>query len=145
MKCLPISKSIDDKHLVSVGDEGFYCVPNPTDWTENCGEGVDTLAFASLENIDVMSFHLYPDLWGKDVAWGVQWIQRHFQDARALDKPAMLGEFGLHDKSMRNPNYRTWTDTAFSSGGAGALYWILSGKQDDGTLYPDFDGRPALS
>ena len=133
-------KSIDDKHLVSVGDEGFYCVPNPTDWTENCGEGVDTLAFASLENIDVMSFHLYPDLWGKDVAWGVQWIQRHFQDARALDKPAMLGEFGLHDKSMRNPNYRTWTDAAFSSGGAGALYWILSGKQDDGTLYPDFDG-----
>ena len=133
-------KGIDDKHLVSVGDEGFYCVPNPTDWTENCGEGVDTLAFASLENIDVMSFHLYPDLWGKDVAWGVQWIKRHFQDARALDKPAVLGEFGLHDKSMRNPNYRTWTDTAFSSGGAGALYWILSGKQDDGSLYPDFDG-----
>ena len=133
-------KSIDNKHLVSVGDEGFYCVPNPTDWTENCGEGVDTLAFAALANIDVMSFHLYPDLWSKDVAWGVQWIQRHFQDARALDKPAMLGEFGLHDKSMRNPNYRTWTDTAFSSGGAGALYWILSGKQDDGSLYPDFDG-----
>ena len=133
-------KSIDDKHLVSVGDEGFYCVPNPTDWTENCGEGVDTLAFASLENIDVMSFHLYPDLWGKDVAWGVQWIQRHFQDARALGKPAMLGEFGLHDKSMRNPNYRLWTDNVFSSGGAGALYWILSGKQDDGSLYPDFDG-----
>ena len=133
-------KSIDDKHLVSVGDEGFYCVANPTDWTENCGEGVDTLAFASLENIDVMSFHLYPDLWGKDVAWGVQWIQRHFQDARALDKPAMLGEFGLHDKSMRNPNYKTWTEAAFFSGGAGALYWILSGKQDDGSLYPDYDG-----
>jgi mannan endo-1,4-beta-mannosidase len=133
-------KTIDDKHLVSVGDEGFYCVPNPTDWTENCGEGVDTLAFASLENIGVMSFHLYPDLWGKDVAWGTQWIQRHFQDARALDKPAMLGEFGLHDKSMRNPNYKTWTDTVFNNGGAGALYWILSGKQDDGSLYPDYDG-----
>lgn len=133
-------KSIDDKHLVSVGDEGFYCVPNPTDWTENCGEGIDSLAFASLENVDVMSFHLYPDLWGKDVSWGTQWIQRHFQDARALDKPAMLGEFGLQDKSMRNPNYKTWTDTVFASGGAGALYWILSGKQDDGSLYPDYDG-----
>lgn len=22
----------------------------------------------------------------------------------------------------------------------GALFWILSGKQDDGTLYPDYDG-----
>ena len=133
-------KSIDDKHLVSVGDEGFYCLPNATDWTENCGEGVDTLAFTALENIDVMSFHLYPDHWGKDVSWGTQWIQRHFQDARALDKPAMLGEFGLQDKSLRNPSYRTWTDTVFDSGGAGALYWILSGKQDDGSLYPDYDG-----
>jgi mannan endo-1,4-beta-mannosidase len=133
-------KSIDNKHLVSVGDEGFYCIPGATDWTENCGEGVDTLAFAALENIDVMSFHLYPDLWGKDVPWSTQWIQRHFQDARALDKPAMLGEFGLHDKSIRNPTYKTWTDKVFTSGGAGALYWILSGKQDDGSLYPDYDG-----
>lgn len=133
-------KTIDDKHLVSVGDEGFYCLPNPTHWTENCGEGVDTVAFTALENIDVMSFHLYPDYWGQDVAWGTQWIQRHFQDARALGKPAMLGEFGLLDKSMRNPNYKQWTDTVLNSGGAGALYWILSGKQDDGSLYPDFDG-----
>jgi mannan endo-1,4-beta-mannosidase len=133
-------KSIDDKHLVSVGDEGFYCIPGAIDWTENCGEGVDTVAFTALENIDVMSFHLYPDGWGKNVAWGTQWIQRHFQDAKALDKPAMLGEFGLLDKSMRNPNYKQWTDTVLNSGGAGALYWILSGKQDDGSLYPDYDG-----
>jgi len=52
-------KSIDDKHLVSVGDEGFYCIPGATDWTENCGEGVDTIALAKLDNIDLMSFHLY--------------------------------------------------------------------------------------
>ncbi len=133
-------KSIDDKHLVSVGDEGFYCLPNPTHWTENCGEGVDTVAFTALENIDVMSFHMYPDYWGTDVAWGTQWINSHFAAARALDKPAMLGEYGLLDKSMRNPNYKKWTDAVFDSGGAGALYWILSGKQDDGSYYPDYDG-----
>ena len=133
-------KSIDDKHLVSVGDEGFYCIPGASDWTENCGEGVDTLAFTALENIDVMSLHLYPDHWGKDISWGTQWIQRHIKDARALDKPAMLGEFGFLGKSIRNPTYKTWTDTVLMNGGAGALYWILSGKQDDGTLYPDYDG-----
>lgn len=136
-------KSVDNKHLVSVGDEGFYCLPNPTPathWTENCGEGVDTVAFTALPNIDVMSFHMYPDYWGTDVAWGVDWIKSHFAAARALGKPAMLGEFGLQDKSMRNPNYKLWLDTVFENRGAGALYWILSGKQDDGSLYPDYDG-----
>ena len=64
----------DLNHLVSVGDEGFYCIKNATDWTENCGEGVDTLAFTQLTNIDVMSFHLYPDHWGKTAAWGTDWI-----------------------------------------------------------------------
>jgi mannan endo-1,4-beta-mannosidase len=133
-------KQVDNKHLVSVGDEGFYCLPNPTHWTESCGEGVDTVAFTALPNIDVMSFHMYPDYWGTDVAWGVDWIKSHFAAARALGKPAMLGEFGLKDKSMRNPNYKLWLDTVFQSRGAGALYWILSGIQDDGSLYPDYDG-----
>jgi mannan endo-1,4-beta-mannosidase len=133
-------KSIDDKHLVSVGDEGFYCVPGATDWTENCGEGVDTIAFARLKHIDVMSFHLYPDHWGKDASWGAQWITRHIQDAKASHKPVVLGEFGLLDKPTRNPTYKQWTDAILNSGGDGALYWILSDKQDDGSLYPDYDG-----
>ncbi len=133
-------KSIDPKHLVSVGDEGFYCIPGASDWTENCGEGVDTLAFTLLENIDVMSFHLYPDSWAKTPAWGTQWINRHFADARLLGKPAMLGEYGTQDKSMRNPIYKEWSDAVFNSRGAGGLYWILSGLQDDGSYYQDYDG-----
>ena len=133
-------KSIDPKHLVSVGDEGFYCIPGATDWTENCGEGVDTIAFSQLENIDVMSFHLYPDHWGKTAGWGTQWIKRHFADARKLDKPAILGEYGWLDKNTRNLVFKEWTDTVFNSRGAGALYWILSGKMDDGSYYQDYDG-----
>ncbi len=136
-------KSIDRNHLVSVGDEGFYCTnPSDPDWTRNCGEGVDTVAFARLPAIDVMSFHLYPDSWGKadDPQWSIDWIKSHFAVARAVGKPAMLGEFGLLDAtSQRNPTYKTWLDTVLRSDGAGALYWILSGKQDDGTLYPDYD------
>lgn len=133
-------KSIDNKHLVSVGDEGFYCIPGSTDWTENCGEGVDTLAFTRLPKIDVMSFHLYPDSWGKDAAWGTQWIERHFAEARQLDKPAMLGEYGWQGKGTRNPVFKEWTDAVFNSQGAGALYWILSGRMDDGSYYQDYDG-----
>lgn len=132
-------RSMDKNHLISVGDEGFYCIPGATDWTDNCGEGVDTLAFARLRHVDIMSLHLYPDHWGKDVAWGVQWIERHAADAKRLNKAVMLGEFGLQNKNSRNPDYRLWTDAVLRSGMNGALYWILSGKEGDG-LYPDYDG-----
>jgi mannan endo-1,4-beta-mannosidase len=133
-------KQNDPQHLVAVGDEGFYCTPGSSDWTQNCSQGVDTLALANLSQIDIASYHLYPDAWGKDVAWGTAWIQSHIANAAAIHKPAVLGEYGLLDKTTRNPNYKTWTDTVLNAGGAGALYWILSGHQDDGTLYPDFDG-----
>ena len=137
-------KSIDANHLVSVGDEGFYCLPHASHWTESCGEGVDTIAFTRLPNIDVMSFHLYPDSWGTDAAWGTEWIRRHIRDAKANGKAVMLGEFGLRDQRIRNKVYKAWTDAVFKSGGQsgsdGALYWILSARQDNGALYPDYDG-----
>jgi mannan endo-1,4-beta-mannosidase len=133
-------KSIDRNHLVSVGDEGFYCIPGATDFTENCSEGVDSIAFARLPHIDVMSMHLYPDHWGKDVAFGTQWISRHIADAKRLRKAVMLGEFGFRDRSRRNPVFQEWTNAVIAAGGNGALYWILSDLQDDGSRFPDFDG-----
>ncbi len=135
-------KSIDRNHLVSVGDEGFFCDgPDAGDWINNCGEGVDTVALAKLPAIDVMSYHLYPDGWGNRTArWGADWITRHNREAKRIGKPAMLGEFGWKDKATRNPVYQQWTDTVIRTGGAGFLYWILSGIQDDGKLYPDYDG-----
>lgn len=133
-------KTVDRRHLVSVGDEGFLCFPDGDDWTDNCSEGGDSIAFAALPNIDMMSFHLYPDHWGKTPEWGSEWIEQHLREARRLHKPAYLGEFGLQDKSVRNPVYKEWTGIIANHWGAGALYWILSGIQDDGALYPDYDG-----
>jgi mannan endo-1,4-beta-mannosidase len=133
-------RSVDRRHLVSVGDEGFFCDDPAGHWTVNCGEGVDAVRLAKLPAIDVMSYHLYPDHWGTDPAWGTDWITRHSAEAKKVGKPVMLGEFGFRDKNVRNPVYREWTDAVISSGGAGFLYWILSGVQDDGSLYPDYDG-----
>lgn len=138
-----VSKFIQEaakRQLVSVGDEGFFCQPGTTDWTTNCGEGVDTVAFAKLPSIDVMSFHLYPDHWTKTAAWGNEWITQHGREAKQIDKPVMLGEFGWQDKATRNPVFKSWLDTANKAGIDGSLYWILSGIRDDGTLYPDYDG-----
>lgn len=133
-------KGIDRRHLVSTGDEGFYCNPGTSDWTENCSQGVDTVALAKLPAIDALSFHLYPNSWNKDSAWGAQWIRRHIDDGRRIHERVLLGEFGWLDKATRNPVYKQWTDTILEDEGGGALYWLLSGKQDNGAPYPDYDG-----
>ncbi|WP_204002221.1 cellulase family glycosylhydrolase [Virgisporangium aurantiacum] len=134
-------KSVDRKHLVGVGDEGFFCDdPTSPDWTANCADGVDNLALTRLAAIDIMSFHLYPDGWGKDLPWTLDWIKRHIREANRIGKPSLLGEFGWRDKATRNPVYKQWTDLVDAEGGDGWLYWILSGVQDDGTPYPDYDG-----
>lgn len=133
-------KSIDRNHLVSVGDEGFLCLPNGTDWTDNCNEGVDSYAFAALPHIDAMSLHLYPDAhWGKTPEWGTTWILDHVAKAKKLRKAVYLGEFGTQNKAIRNPVYFEWTRALFFSGANGGLYWILSDVQDNGTPYPDYD------
>jgi mannan endo-1,4-beta-mannosidase len=134
-------KSVDHNHLVGSGDEGFLCTdPGGTDSLYSCGERVDSLALAKLSTIDMMSLHLYPDGWNRDVAWGAEWIRRHATLAEQIGKPSLLGEFGFLDKSTRNPVYQQWTDAAIKSGIDGFLYWILSGVQADGSLYPDYDG-----
>jgi mannan endo-1,4-beta-mannosidase len=134
-------KSIDRRHLTSVGDEGFFCLePGHEDWTRGCGEGVDTVAFTRLPAVDLMSFHIYPTSWGKDLAWTFDWITDHVKAANRVGKPVMWGEFGWLDKSDRNVVYQAWTDRFDRLGGDGWMYWILSGGQDDGTLYPDYDG-----
>jgi mannan endo-1,4-beta-mannosidase len=134
-------KSVDPAHLVGVGDEGFFCdAPGHEDWTRGCGEGVDTIALAKLPAIDMLGFHIYPAAWGKDLPWTYEWIKRHVREANRIGKPVLWGEFGWLDKATRNTVYQTWTDLFDREGGDGWLYWILSGVQDDGTPYPDYDG-----
>jgi mannan endo-1,4-beta-mannosidase len=137
--------SIDDNHMVSLGDEGWFCDPDDPDDGEatNCTNGVDTVAVASLPAIDLMSMHLYPDSWGYDAEWGNEWIADHARAARRIGKPIYLGEFGVGvgDKPRRNVIFRAWLDTLRRSGVDGFLYWILSSELEDGTLYPDYDGH----
>ncbi|WGT47080.1 cellulase family glycosylhydrolase [Tessaracoccus lacteus] len=147
-------KSVGRKQLLSVGDEGFFC-RGESRWTltqrygesgygagfgEDCADGVDTVALASLKNIDMMSMHLYPDHWKTSVEWGTGWITEHAAAAKKIGKPVYLGEFGFLDKSTRMPVYNTWLKAVRDTGVDGALYWILASEQDDGTLYADYDG-----
>ncbi|PHT99541.1 Mannan endo-1,4-beta-mannosidase 2 [Capsicum chinense] len=58
-------KSLDQKHLVTVGLEGFYGVEktgsiglNPGKWAASLG--VDFIANSAIDNIDFTSVHAYP-------------------------------------------------------------------------------------
>ena len=133
-------KQLDPNHMVAVGDEGFFNRSGESDWTYNGSEGVDHEALLSLPNIDFGTYHLYPDHWGKTPTWGTQWIEDHIDAAKAIGKPTILEEFGIHDKSTRDGIYQTWIDTVYQQDGGGWMFWILSGIQDGGGLYPDYDG-----
>jgi mannan endo-1,4-beta-mannosidase len=130
-------KSIDPNHLVSAGDEGFYCSSTaaPNDWTMNCTQGVDTVALAQAPGIDWMSFHLYPVSWGKTPDWGTQWVTSHFNDAASLGRPAIMGEFGYEVGSGRLTTYQQWTDAMLAAQGSGGLFWWLTTQSN----YNSFD------
>jgi mannan endo-1,4-beta-mannosidase len=119
-------KTIDPNHLVAVGDEGFYCSnPGSSDFTINCSQGDDNFAFAQAPAIDAMSFHLYPDSWGKNLTFSQNWISQHITDAASLGKPAYMGEYGWTTQNTRLSVYQNWTNEVLSLGGAGALFWDL--------------------
>lgn len=61
-------KSLDRKHLVTVGLEGFYGLNttkglevNPGEWAASLGS--DFIQNSAIENIDFASVHAYPDSW----------------------------------------------------------------------------------
>ena len=61
-------KSLDKKHLVTVGTEGFYGLKtterskvNPGEWAASLGS--DFIQNSAIDNIDFASVHAYPDSW----------------------------------------------------------------------------------
>ena len=143
-------KTVDPVHLLAVGDEGFLCISRSlSDWTRNCTQGDDTVAFAQTPGIDAMSMHLYPDSWGTSYAWSQTWITDHITDANGIGKPAYLGEFGWTTQNTRLPVYYTWTNEILTNGGAGSLHWdIVPGNPGEAFSDPaGFDlktGAPEL-
>jgi mannan endo-1,4-beta-mannosidase len=138
-------KSLDANHMVSVGDEGFHPGPPPgtsQQWPYNITDGVDHARLTAIPSIDFGTYHLYPQGWGQSPAdtWGTQWINDHNAVGATVNKPEILEEFGTTDQSTRDATYTAWTNAVRTGGGDGWNVWILTGIQDDGQLYPDFDG-----
>ncbi|MGI8988448.1 MAG: glycoside hydrolase 5 family protein [Bryobacteraceae bacterium] len=132
-------KGVDPTHLVAAGDEGLLN-RSGADWLYNGSQGVDFDAILGIPSIDFGTFHAYPENWGKNAAWGLQWIEDHLVSASASGKPVLLEEYGWKDRATRDGVFGSWLERIFERDAPGDLVWILAGPQDDGSLYPDYDG-----
>ncbi|XP_072960266.1 mannan endo-1,4-beta-mannosidase 2-like [Typha angustifolia] len=164
-------KSIDSKHLVTIGLEGFYgstsspekLSVNPGAWYNTVGS--DFIRNSKVSAIDFASVHIYPDQWlmdaelDKKIEYISKWMASHIEDGEEeLKKPILFTEFGLSNKnknfdhSDREAFYKTVFDSVYESAkkngaGAGALIWQLLVKgmenyNDDFGIFPG--DRPPL-
>ncbi|KAJ6104000.1 hypothetical protein N7523_010320 [Penicillium sp. IBT 18751x] len=135
-------KSLDSKHMVCIGDEGFGLdVESDGSYPYTVSEGLNFTMNLAIDTIDFGTLHLYPDSWGTTDAWGNGWIKAHGAACAAAGKPCLLEEYGVTSNhcSVEAP----WQQTALQTTGIAAdLYWqygdtLSTGKSpDDGnTIY----------
>ncbi|KAL2513391.1 Mannan endo-1 [Abeliophyllum distichum] len=104
-------KSLDKKHLLEIGMEGFYGDTMPERKQVNPGYqvGTDLISNNLIREIDFATIHAYPDIWlsgksdNEQMAFMERWMSSHWNDARRiLKKPLIIAEFG---KSSTVPGY----------------------------------------
>ena len=113
-------KSVDRHHLASVGDEGFFCDdPASADWTATAARASTRSRLTALPAVDVMSYHLYPDGWGKDLAWATR-LDHAPREGGPQDRQAGdARRVRLVGQGHPQPLYQTWTDAFDAAGGNG--------------------------
>ncbi|KAG9156422.1 hypothetical protein Leryth_022843 [Lithospermum erythrorhizon] len=141
-------KSLDKKHLVTVGLEGFYGLKstqnseaNPGQWAASLGS--DFIDNSAITNLDFASVHAYPDSWIPEadlvakLKYLSHWMDAHINDAdNVLKKPVLFTEVGSHLITNHGEQYqidailKTVYDKVYESAkkkgaGAGALIWQL--------------------
>eukprot|EP00257_Ricinus_communis_P005881 XP_002520563.2 mannan endo-1,4-beta-mannosidase 6 [Ricinus communis] len=141
-------KSLDKKHLLTVGLEGFYGLNttnksevNPGKWAALLGS--DFIQNSAVDNIDFASVHAYPDSWIPDADFEAKadylslWMDSHVSDGDfVLRKPVLFTEVGsIWHVNKKGANDRDillkivydkiydWAKKR--QAGAGALIWQL--------------------
>ncbi|KAH7515105.1 hypothetical protein FEM48_Zijuj11G0160800 [Ziziphus jujuba var. spinosa] len=150
-------KSIDPKHLLEIGLEGFYgpSTPNKVQFNPNTYAqqvGTDFIRNHQALGVDFASVHIYADSWISQSISDVHlqftksWVEAHIDDAeKYLGMPVVFAEFGV---STKDPGYNSsFRDTLISTvyksllestkkggSGGGSLLWQLF---PEGTDYMD--------
>jgi mannan endo-1,4-beta-mannosidase len=135
-------KSIDGKHMVTTGEEGFGPIAGDDGsypYQLSAG-GSNFTANCEVPTIDFCTYHLYPESWSvtPTLEWGNQWIKA--KACSAVGKPCLLEEFGASNNCTIESS---WQATALTAAGTGGdLFWqygdtLSYGKtsQDGNTAY----------
>ncbi|PHT64620.1 Mannan endo-1,4-beta-mannosidase 6 [Capsicum annuum] len=100
-------KSLDHKHLVTVGLEGFYGVEktgsvglNPGKWAASLG--VDFIANSAIDNIDFTSVHAYPTVVYLEPYVRYVLLQDQRYKSKILKKPVLFTEVGFPSSVQKN-------------------------------------------
>lgn len=130
-------KSIDSKHLLTIGMEGFYgdTVPDKKQFNPGYQVGTDFISNHLIKEIDFATIHAYPDIWlanqneDAQMAFMGRWMQSHHMDAKTiLKKPLVIAEFG---KSNKDPGFSIGSRDLYM----GAVYrYIYRCARHGGTL-----------
>lgn len=134
-------KSLDRKHMVALGDEGWLTPPQGDGSYAYSGyEGVDFIKNLAIPTLDYGTFHLYPSQWGYNYSWGNTWISQHNAIGKAAGKPVVLEEYGVPDASLRLGVERKWQTTVLNSTSvAYDSFWQFGTNFTDGTdPYDDY-------
>ncbi|KAI8628845.1 glycoside hydrolase superfamily [Xylariaceae sp. FL1651] len=130
-------KSLDSKHMVTLGDEGFgLATDSDGSYPFTYGEGLDFEANLKISTLDFGTFHLYPNSWGTSYNWGNTWIAAHGAACKAAKKPCLLEEYGAPSDhcAIEAP----WQATALASSGvSGDLFWQLGTTLSNGQTSND--------
>jgi mannan endo-1,4-beta-mannosidase len=113
-------RSIDSRHLVTSGDEGFYDRPG----------AIDRTAELALPGLDFGSWHLYPDYYRITPAEAIELVRRQGEGAASAGKPVLLQEFGYGSTHADQPDvYQAWLRAlADDRNCAGWAFWRLVGR-----------------
>ncbi|KAL3850921.1 hypothetical protein ACJIZ3_012803 [Penstemon smallii] len=141
-------KSLDQKHLVTVGLEGFYGSKlamnygtNPGDWAASLGS--DFITNSAIKDIDFASVHAYPHSWIPEadleakVKYLSNWADAHISDSEnVLKKPVLFTEVGapltintegLYDRDilLKIVYDKIYESAKEREAGSGVLIWQL--------------------
>ena len=126
-------RGVMPKHLIADGGEGFddeqgSYLGLSNGYPIRGDEGTSFSKLAALDELDLLSYHLYPKSYGLELPRDTLiWIQRHQAIATVFGKVAYLGECGyVAPDAERALSYDTWLFHLFEeSGGPIGLMWQL--------------------